>query len=328
MCGEARPKSLPKKALSSLTPCEIVGAEAMSEFKFACPVCGQHITADSATAGGQIECPTCFQKIIVPQGPKSGDSTLLLSASRAAKPRPASTDAASQLGPMRRSAHGPSPLAVAVLLVLLCVAGAVVLHFRNQISKALRALAPAGTNALASQPAAPLPLNPKYPVPTNISWTLNLTNTVYPDVAAAGRIHGSGFRCEKAVLWGGLLTLDQGKAWPWDLGLALHLFARRGEELSDKTVEIPPERARAPRVVLRWKDAQQQPLTETFSNGYLLKVAFGHATNSHIPGRIYICLPDGDQSFVAGTFDAEIKSGWPPKPAPPKPPGTNGAPAS
>ena len=26
-----------------------------------------------------------------------------------------------------------------------------------------------------------------------------------------------------------------------------------------------------------------------------------------IPGRIYLCLPDEAKSFVAGTFDAEIK---------------------
>ena len=58
-----------KKALSSPGRCEMVGAEAMSEFKFACPVCGQHITAGSSASGSQIVCPTCFQKIVVPQAP-------------------------------------------------------------------------------------------------------------------------------------------------------------------------------------------------------------------------------------------------------------------
>src|SRR6266446_9700702 len=46
----------------------------MSEFKFACPVCGQHITADSSTGGAQIQCPTCFQKIVVPQPPVAGNT--------------------------------------------------------------------------------------------------------------------------------------------------------------------------------------------------------------------------------------------------------------
>ena len=43
--------------------------KAMSEFKYACPVCGQHIKCDSSQAGSQMECPTCFQKITVPQAP-------------------------------------------------------------------------------------------------------------------------------------------------------------------------------------------------------------------------------------------------------------------
>ncbi len=41
----------------------------MSEFKYACPVCGQHIKCDSSQGGSVMECPTCFQKIIVPQAP-------------------------------------------------------------------------------------------------------------------------------------------------------------------------------------------------------------------------------------------------------------------
>jgi hypothetical protein len=41
---------------------------------------------------------------------------------------------------------------------------------------------------------------------------------------------------------------------------------------------------------------------------------FGQATNQHMPGKIYLCLPDPAKSFVAGTFDAEIKKWTPPKP--------------
>ncbi|MEI6780362.1 MAG: hypothetical protein WCQ21_05505 [Verrucomicrobiota bacterium] len=299
----------------------------MSEFKFACPVCGQHITADSSAGGGQIECPTCFQKIVVPHAPESGETKLILSAVQVAKPRPNSADATAQLSPVKRASPGPSLLVIVALFVLLGAAG-VAFHFRDRLFKSLHAPAPAATNALPPPPAPPLPLNTNYPIPTHIRWTLDLTNAVFPQTAAAGKIHGSGFLCEKAVLHGGLLTLDQGNTWPWDLGLALHLLVRHGEELSGKTVEIPPDRSRAPRVFLRWKDAQQHSVTETITNGYLLKIAFGLATNSHLPGRIYICLPDEDKSFVAGTFDAEIRRVSPPKRSPPKPLGTNSAPAS
>ena len=230
----------------------------MSEFKFACPVCGQHITADSKTSGGQIECPTCFQKIVVPQAPASNHTKLLLSAVQVGKPRPSSTDAGSQLEPLRTASPHGSLLATIAFLVILCAAGAALFVFRDRIFKAVRAPAPAGTDALP-QPAVPIALNTNYPIPTNITWTLDLTNAAFPETVAAGSVHGSGFLCERAILRGGLFSLSQGKSWPWDLAIALNLFARQGEELSGKTLQVDPDRTRVPSVVLRWKDAGQQP---------------------------------------------------------------------
>ena len=299
--------------------CGIVGADAMSEFKFACPVCGQHITADSSTGGGQIECPTCFQKIVVPHAPESGDTKFILSAAQVAKPRPTSAAAASQLGPLQRSARRSSLPAIVGLLVLLCAAGAAAFYFRDRIFKSSHAPPPPNTNALVSQPVAPMPLNTTHPVPTNIAWTLELTNAVFPETPVAGKIHGSGFVCDRAVLLRGLLLFGQGEAPHYDLGFGVDLVSPQGKELSGKTVEIPPDRSNAPHVGWRWKDEQQQPVTQVISNGYLLKVTFGQASNGHMPGKIYICLPDADKSFAAGTFDAEIRQPPQPKPGSPKP---------
>jgi DNA-directed RNA polymerase subunit RPC12/RpoP len=291
----------------------------MSEFKFACPVCGQHLTADSSTSGGQIACPTCFQKIVVPQAPASGDTKLILSASQVAKPRP-TAEAVSQLGPLPPSSPRSSIPAAVAMLVVLCAAGAAAFLFRDRIFKSSHTAGPTGTDAPSPRPTSPLVVNTNYPVPTNIIWTLELTNAVFPETPVAGRIHGSGFFCERAVLRGGQLILAQGESFPWDLGLALYLFARQGEELSGKTVEITPERPRGPKVVLRWKDQKREAATEAVNHGYLLRLAFGQATNSRMPGQIYLCLPDETKSFVAGTFEAEIKRPPPPKSGPPKRP--------
>jgi predicted RNA-binding Zn-ribbon protein involved in translation (DUF1610 family) len=313
------PKVTAKKELSFPAACGIVAAEAMNEFKFACPVCGQHITADSSTSGGQIDCPTCFRKIVVPQAPASQDTKFILAATQVGKPRPSSAEAASQLGPLRASSPRTSVPVIIALVVFLCAAGGALFVFRDRILKFARGLPLAGTNSLQPQPTTPVALNTTYPIPTNIVWTLDLTNAVLPDTPVAGSIHGSGFFCEKAVLRGGLLNLNQGQAPPWDLGMSLGLIARQGEELSGKTLEITPDRPRAPRVVLRWKDEQQKPATENFNSGYALKIVFGQATNRHMPGKIYLCLPDPAKSFVAGTFDAEIR-----RPPPPRPPGPKG----
>jgi hypothetical protein len=275
----------------------------MSEFKFACPVCGQHITADSKASGGQLECPTCFQKIVIPQAPTQGDPKLILSAAQAGKPRPVPSGVAwtaeGQL-PRRSSFVGP-----AAFLLVLCAGIAAAYVFRQPLSDWVRH-GTADTN-LANGRGRSGP-GVSYPVPTNINWSLNLANSTFPDMIAAGSIHSSGFFCERATIQGGVLTLRQGRGWPPDLGLTVHLVAKQGEDLSGKTAEVTPDRvAPAPRVVLRWKEPNGHPDSETVTGGYALKLAFGQAANGWILGRIYICLPDASHSFVAGTFSAEIR---------------------
>jgi hypothetical protein len=46
----------------------------MSEFKFNCPGCGQHISATEAWSGQQIQCPTCQRLLTVPNAPAVGQS--------------------------------------------------------------------------------------------------------------------------------------------------------------------------------------------------------------------------------------------------------------
>ena len=314
-CGTQPRESHCKKALSCGALCETLAVEPMSEFKFACPVCGQHITADSSTSGGQIECPTCFQKIVVPQAPASAETKFILSASQVSKPRPTATasETASRLNPLEPSRTRTSIPVATILLVLICAAGAFYL-FRDQIlpsrNRAAKKPAVGHEDGSASKSANP--------VPTNIVWSLDLTNAPFPDSIAAGGIRGSGFSCERATLEGGTLSLRQGKGWPPDLGVTILLPFRPGENFNGKTVEVAPGQAPpVPRVVLRWKDDQQQPAKQNIEGGYALKVAFGQPANGRMPGKIYLCLPDEAKSFVAGIFEAEIRK---PKPGPPRPP--------
>jgi hypothetical protein len=279
----------------------------MSEFKFACPVCGQHITADSRTSGEQIDCPTCFQRMIVPQAPTTSDSKLILSAALAGKPRPTGAKTipqARRLTPHRLE----SLLATLGLLVVLGVAAAGVFHYRDEVLDSVRHLTHARKHQFAHYPEH------IYPVPNNLTWTLNLDSIGFPDTPVAGRINGNGFYCEKATLKGGTLTLRQGRTWPPDLGISVLLVAREGEELAGKYIFIPPERSPPiPRIILRWKDDQQQALTQTIEAGYAMKLAFGQPVNGKMPGKIYLCLPDDPKSFVAGVFEAHIRRTQPPK---------------
>ena len=295
--------------------------KSMSEFKFACPVCGQHITADSSASGGQLECPTCFRKIVIPQAPSSAQSKFIVSASQVSEPRPLPSGIDGGEAPQRASMGRTSMLAGAALLVVICAAGGAVWAFRERIFKPSGQQAALGNNAGANNktPAAPRKI---YPIPTNVSWTLDLTNAVIPDQAAVGSIHGSGFFCERATLQGGNLSLRQGgKGGSPDLGLTINFFAHEGEELSGKTIEIPPDRAPPlPPIEVRWKEGDQKSIRRKINEGYALRIVFGEAAFKRIPGKIYVGLPDGEKSFVAGTFEAEIHKPPAPKPRQPKQP--------
>lgn len=91
----------------------------MSEFEFACPVCGQHIFADSSAGGTQIDCPTCFRPIVVPQPPSLKDSTLILTAAQPAKPRPPTRSIPGPPEPEK----GPSRWPAILLTLALIAAG-------------------------------------------------------------------------------------------------------------------------------------------------------------------------------------------------------------
>jgi hypothetical protein len=266
--------------------------QAMSEFKFTCPVCGQHIAADSGASGAQIECPTCFQKIIIPQAPRA-DSKYILSATQYIKPPPVTPSPSPAGG--RSSSRKEFPLAIVALVAFACVLLAVIyLLHRNP--------------GPASQPGSSA--NPSVSVDRaglGKAWTLNLAGATYPDDIASGRVHNRNFNCQRAFVQNGSLALRQGSGYQPDLVVNVFLPANDENELSGKSFNVQTnDIGLAPRVVLRWKEADLQ-VAQTFTNGYALKLEFGPVASGRMPGKIYLCLPDASRSFVAGTFEAEIR---------------------
>jgi DNA-directed RNA polymerase subunit RPC12/RpoP len=288
----------------------------MSEFKFACPICGQHITADSKATGSQIPCPTCYRKIVVPQAPTMDDPKFVLSASEANKPRPPSGPQFEgyQKGPEKTGV----PTALIVLLVLACAAGATLFALRGRFphSKPHAGRFTDGDNENNKSETQP---QPEY-TGTNL-WTLDLSNAKFPDDPVGGSVHRRAFTLNRATITGSNLTLRVGRDGPVELGLNIYFFNRQPEELSGKTAEVKPTDATAPRVVLHWKEADR--VSETFRGGYAMKVEFGPVAGNALPGKIFICLPDESKSWVAGTFRAEIHKPRPKaRPPAPRPPPT------
>lgn len=264
----------------------------MSEFKFACPVCGQHITADAATSGGQVECPTCFREIVIPQAPADPDSKLILSAAQAGPRKPSGSGT---IPPPRLHLRKPAlSTSVLALLAILTLASAAAWLFReNLFQPARRNFGELATTN--SPPAAPE------------GWTLDLAKAPFQDTKVTGRILGIRFNCEKVTLEGGVLSFLQNAGLPSERRVAISLFAHRPERLADKMFEIRNDRTGPrPKVSLEVRHAGETPATRTLDRNYALRMEFGEITEERLPGRIYLAISDEEKSFINGQFDAQI----------------------
>lgn len=281
----------------------------MSEFKFACPICGQHITCDSANSGTQMECPTCFRKLVVP-GVTSGESSkFILSATQVPAKRPITEIAPAPTAAAASSRWMPWIYAGAVALVL-AVAGFAAANFGGfKFSSRSEHVGSANVPAAGVSATESLwPVDPR--------WRLHLADVSIPAESASGRIKGKSFKLERATIQNGTLALRQGPGWPPDVGVTIllpkHVAADyAGKRFIIETNYIGP----SPRVVLRTKDSQQKEVTQTIKAGYAMRLEFGAVAGNQLPGRIYLCTRDEAKSVVVGSFVAEIR-----KPGPPKPP--------
>lgn len=281
----------------------------MSEFKFACPVCGQHIQCEPDKAGSHMECPTCFRKLIVPQQP-STTSTLVVNAALVQTRSIPTTRAIAPTAPASAPAPQQRKLPVVALAVALLVCGAALggIVFRDRISR------PRQSASLAPPPVVVAKRTNAVPArAADTNWLLNLDDVVIPDSVVAGMVNGKALVPQRVIVDGGVLTLRTPNPGPPELGVSIYLHASRGEDLADQTVNIRPDAVGVPWVNLRWKNANGDAVTQTIKQGYAMRIEFGSVRDNKLSGKIYLCTPDDAKSYLDGTFAAEIR-----KPAPPK----------
>jgi DNA-directed RNA polymerase subunit RPC12/RpoP len=280
----------------------------MSEFKYACPVCGQHIKCDSSQAGTQMECPTCFQKIIVPQAPTEEQKFILTGTKVSGeRPLPKAPDASTSFSSPTKTLPGVA----VVIIIFLFIAAAVGFVYRGTIFKKPgppQATQPAPTPSapVAVTPAPSPPPRPSRPPlvapPANdTNWTLNLKGMAIPDAPAAGRVEGQDFICQRGSFTSGMLALRNG-----DLSVTINFSGATPESLAGKSISVATNAAAAARIIFRWK-VGDQIMRESFTNDYALLLDFDPLANNRVSGKIYLCTADTNKSYVAGTFKAEIR---------------------
>jgi hypothetical protein len=266
----------------------------MSEFKFACPVCGQRMAVDSSASGAQVECPTCFQIVIVPKAPAAG-SKYQLSATQYIKPviLPPATPAPSTPPVV----HQRKSAVLIFALIFACAATAALL-LRERIFR--------------SRPQEAMTLSNAAPVAVSPLWTLDLTKATFPKKAAAGKIHDRDFVCREAVLQNGLLVFRSGRGWQSEMAanvfISTNAFSTNAPEvLAGGSFDVSTNHSGlVPSVSLFWQEGDLRVM-QVFTNGFAMKLDFGKISGTKLPGKIYLCLPDEAKSFVAGTFTAEIQ---------------------
>ncbi len=285
----------------------------MSEFKYACPVCGQHMMCDASQGGAVMECPTCFQKIVAPQAP-APDSKFILTGSKFTEKKISQTliNATAPAAVPEKS----FPLAIILVLALVAAAGAGVFAFRGKIFKSSGG---AQTNEVAVVNGESLtkPTKPAVVAPpaSDANWTLALGTNTIADTTAAGRIHGQDFIVERATFRDGSLMLRAGTKGAVEFAAFVNFAGAQAESLAGKTINVMSDAERAARVQLRWKDAAGEVQRKEFTNGYAMRLEFSALANNHLPGKIYLCTPDAEKSYLLGSFNADARK---PKPKAPK----------
>jgi hypothetical protein len=168
---------------------------------------------------------------------------------------------------------------------------------------------PAGNPAgqVAGAAATNLPV-----IPTQ--YSLDTTKAKIPDGKVNGMISGSNFVTDIARLDPGagtyILRLLQGPLTAPERGLIVYLRLKAGEKIEGHTWDIGPDEKGGPQVSKLWKaNPKYAARTQNYSTGYALKVELGEVKDGQISGKLYVALPDTEQSYAGGIFMAQTTLG-------------------
>ena len=287
----------------------------MSEFKYACPVCGQHMMCDSSQGGSVMDCPTCFQKITAPQAPSTDDPKFIITGTKVGeRPVPTIPESSSSFVPAAKGFPG----AIVVILIFIFIGAAVAFVYRGTIFKSKGNSTTVASDTTDDSNQSPVKTQkPPKPAPvappaSDANWMLALDAVTIPDSTAAGRIHGQDFIVERAALQNGTLTLRAGRNGAVTFGVMINFGGAQPEALAGQSLNIATNAPMAARITLHWLDGGESAM-EDLEDGYALRLDFGRLSGNRLAGKIYFCAPDEMKSYVAGTFNAQIRKPKPKK---------------
>jgi hypothetical protein len=142
-------------------------------------------------------------------------------------------------------------------------------------------------------------------------YSLEMDSAKIPESRVNGMLAGTNFLAESSRVdptpTAQILRFIQGQPASPDREMLVYLHLKAGEKLGGQVVNVSSDMhgAGVPSVAKRWKtNPRSAPTTKFFSSGYAMKLELGTVTNGVVPGKIYVALPDPEQSVIAGKFMA------------------------
>jgi hypothetical protein len=148
-------------------------------------------------------------------------------------------------------------------------------------------------------------------------WTLEIDKVKLQRGKVNGNLAGTNFVVGSAFVdvnaGVNILSIRQGTNFYSDREVMVYLKLKPGENLVGQSWTIGPDtRTNVMNVVKRWRpNPRYAPQQKSFANGYAMRLEFMNQSEDLVQGRIYLALPDTEQSVIAGQFTAEIREARP-----------------
>jgi hypothetical protein len=168
----------------------------------------------------------------------------------------------------------------------------------------------AATEAPQPKPEKALPIIP----PT---YSMDAAIAKIPQSKLNGTITGGEFVPETARLEqtpsSQVLRFTQGALPTIDRELIIYLKMKYADLTNGHSVSIASDTRGSglPQIVKKWRanpNSRYAPVSKTFGYGYVLKLELEKAVNGQLPGKLYVALPDKEESVVAGVFSLTLPS--------------------
>jgi hypothetical protein len=166
--------------------------------------------------------------------------------------------------------------------------------------------------AALAQQMAPQP-DPTLSMPwASPDWTLDTPDKI-PDGRVHGSIAGEDFKVEAVSVapagFSQALAFQQGVGTTADHELFVYLPVNNGGGVAGRSWVVTKDTKgpNTPQIVKRWTaNPKFAPISKTYSSGYALRLEFGQPGRDWQLGRIYLALPDTNQTVLAGAFSLSM----------------------